>query len=56
MDADIDKKEVKLEDEKRLLYKKLGRHYIGDAIRNANHKCRISAAAYHKNTKILVTG
>ncbi|XP_013200254.1 periodic tryptophan protein 2 homolog [Amyelois transitella] len=46
----------KLEDEKRLLYKKLGRHYIGDAIRNAHHKVKLTAAHYHKNTKMLVTG
>uniref|UniRef100_S4NTU2 No child left behind n=1 Tax=Pararge aegeria TaxID=116150 RepID=S4NTU2_9NEOP len=56
MEADIEKADHKLEDDKKLRYKKLGRHYIGDAIRNANHKCRVSAAAYHKNTKILVTG
>nr|XP_026491208.1 periodic tryptophan protein 2 homolog isoform X1 [Vanessa tameamea] len=48
--------EKKVDDDKRLQYKKLGRHYIGDAIRNAHHKVRLSAAAYHKNTKILVTG
>ncbi|XP_046978620.1 periodic tryptophan protein 2 homolog [Vanessa cardui] len=48
--------ENKVDDDKRLQYKKLGRHYIGDAIRNAHHKVRLSAAAYHKNTKILVTG
>ncbi|XP_045763111.1 periodic tryptophan protein 2 homolog [Maniola jurtina] len=55
MGPEKDKKDVK-EDEKRLLYKKLGRHYVGDAIRNADYKCRVSAAAYHKSTKILVTG
>ncbi|XP_050341995.1 periodic tryptophan protein 2 homolog isoform X1 [Nymphalis io] len=48
--------EKKVDDDKRLQYRKLGRHYIGDAIRNAHHKVRLSAAAYHRNTKILVTG
>ncbi|XP_053600590.1 periodic tryptophan protein 2 homolog [Plodia interpunctella] len=47
---------AKSEDDKRLLYKKLGRHYIGDAIRNAHHKVRLTAVEYHKNTKMLVTG
>ncbi|XP_049865183.1 periodic tryptophan protein 2 homolog [Pectinophora gossypiella] len=50
------KPEVKVEDDKKLTYKKLGRHYIGDAIRNAHHKVKLTAAEYHKNTKILVTG
>ncbi|CAH0717472.1 unnamed protein product, partial [Brenthis ino] len=48
--------EKKIEDDKRLQYKKLGRHYIGDAIRNAHHKVKLTAAAYHKSTKILITG
>ncbi|XP_063823658.1 periodic tryptophan protein 2 homolog [Ostrinia nubilalis] len=55
-----DEAKVKVEntiaEEKRLHYKKLGRHYIGDAIRNAHHKVRLTAAQYHKNTKMLVTG
>ncbi|CAH2091640.1 unnamed protein product [Euphydryas editha] len=50
------KQEKDVDDDKKLQYKKLGRHYIGDAIRNANHKVRLSAAAYHKSTRILVTG
>ncbi|KAI8439911.1 hypothetical protein MSG28_001371 [Choristoneura fumiferana] len=41
--------------EKRLVYKRLGRHYIGDAIRSAHHKVKLSAAQYHKETKMLVT-
>ncbi|CAB3241185.1 unnamed protein product [Arctia plantaginis] len=48
--------ENKKEDEKRLLYKKLGRHYIGDEIRRAHHKVKLTAAQYHKETKLLVTG
>ncbi|XP_072941453.1 periodic tryptophan protein 2 homolog [Epargyreus clarus] len=43
-------------DENKLQYKKLGRHYIGDAIRNASHKVKLTAAQYHKATKLLVTG
>ncbi|XP_041972804.1 periodic tryptophan protein 2 homolog [Aricia agestis] len=48
--------EKKVEEAKKLAYKKLGRWYIGDAIRNASHKVKLTAAAYHKNTKLLVTG
>ncbi|XP_026333616.1 periodic tryptophan protein 2 homolog isoform X1 [Hyposmocoma kahamanoa] len=54
--SEVGKQEPKTEDDKRLLYKKLGRHYIGDAIRNAHHKCKLTAVQYHKETKMLVTG
>ncbi|CAK1551545.1 unnamed protein product [Leptosia nina] len=57
-DEDEDMKpetEVK-EEVKKLQYKKLGRHYIGDAIRKANCKVRLTAAQYHKGTRVLVTG
>ncbi|CAF4949248.1 unnamed protein product [Pieris macdunnoughi] len=47
--------EVK-EEVKKLQYKKLGRHYIGDAIRSANCKVKLTAAQYHKANKMLVTG
>ncbi|CAH0629125.1 unnamed protein product [Chrysodeixis includens] len=49
-------KEVKAEEDQRLLYKKLGRHYIGDEIRRAHHKVKLTSAQYHKDTKMLVTG
>ncbi|XP_075972567.1 periodic tryptophan protein 2 homolog [Anticarsia gemmatalis] len=49
-------KEIKTENDKRLHYKKLGRHYIGDEIRRAHHKVRLTAVQYHKDTKMLVTG
>ncbi|CAH2979650.1 unnamed protein product [Chilo suppressalis] len=55
-DDNEDNTEMKVEDEKRLHYKKLGRHYIGDAIRNADRKVKLTAAQYHKDTKMLVTG
>ncbi|XP_028031551.1 periodic tryptophan protein 2 homolog [Bombyx mandarina] len=44
------------ENDKRLMYKKLGRHYIGDAIRNADRKVKLTAVQYHKENKLLVTG
>lgn len=54
----MDKKYQRTETEKEnmLSYKKLGRHYIGDAIRQADYKVKLTAAQYHKETKILVTG
>ncbi|CAG9791750.1 unnamed protein product [Diatraea saccharalis] len=55
-ESEDEAKVVKAEDDKRLHYKKLGRHYIGDAIRKADHKVRLTAAQYHKQTKMLVTG
>lgn len=51
----ISEAEVK-EEINKLRYKKVARHYIGDAIRNANCKVKLTAAQYHKGTKMLVTG
>ncbi|XP_048480897.1 periodic tryptophan protein 2 homolog [Plutella xylostella] len=56
VDSDDDKLEVKSESSQKLAYNKLGRHYIGDAIRNASHRVKLTAAQYHKETKLLVTG
>ncbi|XP_045534107.1 periodic tryptophan protein 2 homolog isoform X1 [Papilio machaon] len=50
------KEEIKVKEEKRLFFTKLGRHYIGDAIRSANYKVKLTAAQYHKATKMLITG
>ncbi|KAJ0179133.1 hypothetical protein K1T71_004845 [Dendrolimus kikuchii] len=50
------KKEQDVKEEKRLQYNKLGRHYIGDAIRRADKKVKLTAAQYHKESRILVTG
>ncbi|XP_063530228.1 periodic tryptophan protein 2 homolog [Cydia strobilella] len=55
-DEEMEEKQKSSTYEKRLLYKKLGRHYIGDAIRSAHHKVKLSAAQYHKENKLLVTG
>ncbi|VVC86957.1 unnamed protein product [Leptidea sinapis] len=47
----------KVKDENKMLhYSKLGRHYIGDAIRQASYKVKLSAASYHRPSKLLVTG
>ncbi|XP_037297331.1 periodic tryptophan protein 2 homolog isoform X2 [Manduca sexta] len=50
------KREIAEYEEKRLTYAKLGRHYIGDAIRIADRKVKLTAVQYHKETKLLVTG
>ncbi|PZC83427.1 hypothetical protein B5X24_HaOG207810 [Helicoverpa armigera] len=55
-EEDPTEKEIKTEDIKKLLYKKLGRYYIGDDIRMAHHKVKLTAAQYHRETKMLVTG
>lgn len=38
------------------LYKRLSRHYLADEVRKENRDAILTAAAYHKQTKILVTG
>ncbi|KPI91085.1 Periodic tryptophan protein 2-like [Papilio xuthus] len=55
-DKKSSKEEIKVKEEKRLVFTKLGRHYIGDAIRNANYRVKLTAAHYHKATKMLITG
>ncbi|XP_055527884.1 periodic tryptophan protein 2 homolog [Wyeomyia smithii] len=36
-------------------YKRLARHYLADEARKENHKAVVTAAAYHKHLKILIT-
>lgn len=40
----------------KLFYKRIARHYLGDEVRKDNREAVLTAAAYHKKTKILVTG
>lgn len=40
----------------RMYYKQLGRYYLADEARKENKEAVLTAAAYHKDTKILVTG
>lgn len=42
--------------DKKFFYKRLVRHYLGDEARKNNFEAVLTAAAYHKSTKILVTG
>lgn len=48
--AEIDDKNDKL------FYKRLARHYLADEARKDDRNALLTAAAYHKKTKILVTG
>lgn len=41
---------------KKFVYKKLGRHYLADEPRKQDKTAVLTAAAYHPETKILVTG
>ncbi|XP_032665504.1 periodic tryptophan protein 2 homolog [Odontomachus brunneus] len=41
---------------KRLAYKKLARHYLADEPRKYDKDVRLTAAAYHRDTHILVVG
>ncbi|KAK9700457.1 WD domain, G-beta repeat [Popillia japonica] len=53
-------KDVRVEDnaveEDKLYYKRIARHYLGDAPRKDDRKAILTAASYHKTTKVLVTG
>lgn len=40
----------------KFFYKRLARHYLADEARKSNFAAVLTAAAYHKGTKILVTG
>ncbi|KAJ8922015.1 hypothetical protein NQ315_008654 [Exocentrus adspersus] len=40
----------------KLFYKRIARHYLGDEARKDNKDAVLTAAAYHRQTKILVTG
>lgn len=48
-ETDSDKKD-------KLYYKRLARHYLADEVRKDNRDAVLTAAAYHTETKILVTG
>ncbi|XP_046624301.1 periodic tryptophan protein 2 homolog [Neodiprion virginianus] len=52
-EKDTTDKESKVQ---KLFYKKLGRHYLGDEVRKQNSDAVLTSAAYHRDTKILVTG
>lgn len=38
------------------LYKRLAKHYLADEVRKENKEAVLTAAAYHKSTRVLVTG
>lgn len=40
----------------KLFYKRLARHYLGDEVRKQHQDAVLTSAAYHRDTKILVTG
>ncbi|XP_043268384.1 periodic tryptophan protein 2 homolog isoform X2 [Venturia canescens] len=41
---------------KKLRYKKLARHYLADEVHKQDRSAIVTAAAYHKDTRILVVG
>lgn len=51
------KQKVLLKDSKDLLsYRKLSRHFLNDHLKEEHNNLKMTAADYHKKTKILVTG
>lgn len=55
-------KEMSIEEEsekkpnKDILFKRLAKHYLSDEIKKENKSAEVTATAYNKDTKILVTG
>ncbi|KRT80091.1 WD40 domain-containing protein, partial [Oryctes borbonicus] len=53
-------KDVRMEEDNsgrdKLRYKRIARHYLADAARKEERKAVLTAASYHKATKILVSG
>jgi periodic tryptophan protein 2 len=47
----IDNKDVK-----KLMYKRLGKHYLADEVHKSDRLAVLTAAAYHQDTRILVLG
>ena len=50
------KDKLKKTEVKKLMYKKLGKHYLADEPRKSAKDAILTAAAYHKDTHILVVG
>lgn len=40
----------------KFFYKRIARHYMADEVRKDNKDAVLTAAAYHRDTKILITG
>lgn len=40
----------------KMFYKRLARHYLADEVRKENKEAILTSAAYHQQTKILITG
>lgn len=54
--AELNVDEIDKQTVDKLFYKRIARHYIGDEVRKDNKDAIITSAAYHRRTKILVTG
>nr|XP_023014507.1 periodic tryptophan protein 2 homolog [Leptinotarsa decemlineata] len=52
----VNDEESKEEGAKKLFYKRIAKHYLADEVRKSNREAVLTSAAYHKNTRILVTG
>lgn len=49
-DDDVEKKR------ERMYYKRVAKHYLADEPKKENREAILTSAAYHKYSKILVTG
>uniref|UniRef100_A0A6P7HF49 Periodic tryptophan protein 2 homolog n=1 Tax=Diabrotica virgifera virgifera TaxID=50390 RepID=A0A6P7HF49_DIAVI len=55
-DINVNEEEPKEKEANKLFYKRLARHYLADEVRKENRDAILTSAAYHKKTKIFVTG
>lgn len=60
MTAALDKikvdEEPSLKEANKLFYRRLARHYLADEARKENKEAVVTSAAYHKKSRILITG
>ncbi|KAG5874047.1 hypothetical protein JTB14_034623 [Gonioctena quinquepunctata] len=52
----VNEDEPKEEEVNKLFYKRIARHYLADEVRKNNRDATLTSAAYHKKSRILVTG
>ncbi|CAG9825111.1 unnamed protein product [Phaedon cochleariae] len=55
-EIDVEDADTKTHEVNKLFYKRLARHYLADEVRKENRDAVLTSAAYHKKSRILVTG
>lgn len=55
-DMHINDLEAENKETNKLFYKRIARHYLADEVRKDQREAVLTSAAYHKASRILVTG